>query len=1027
MSDDAHKSTRSAREEEWLAKRLLDARQKQISQSNIPRRKQSHAAPLSYAQQRLWFLHQLQPDVPVYNISSAVRVYGFLDEVLLKKAIEAIISRHEILHTTYMVEDGKPVQVVADEWSFDLQITDLTGLSEDQIGPEVEKFMTQESQFIFDLSKDLMLRGHLFRLRESEHLLFILTHHIASDSWSRDIFYKELNSFYSAQIDDSPPALPDLQIQYADYAVWQRQTLVDESIDRDLQYWKSKLQDLPPALQLPTDYMRPNVMNYQAGRVSSSLISSQVDALQHLARSEGATLFMVLLAALSLILFRQTGQEDILIGAPFAGRNWKEVENLIGIFLGSLVLRIDLSGKITFRELLRQVRSTTLESFDHQNIPVEKLIEEFEPTRDLSRTPLFQVFLNMIVLSKPRLENPHNTMVVEPMIPAGSNFDLTLYVRDAGQGLNLNLVYRASLFNHKRMVELLNQYLFLLDQIIDNPDQQISTFSLLTMNGQDVIPDPTEPLSSEWYGPVHAKVSEWARSSPEKMAVIDSSYAINYAELNAGSARLANTLIENGIQKGDLVAVYGYRSSALVGAILGILKAGAAFLILDPANPISRTERILKNSQPIAWLQIEPNKILPGSLTELISGLITVTLSKDWTKTPEIQKHSPDSPDVSVGPNDLAYIAFTSGSTGQPKGILGLHGSLSHFLPWQTDYFDLSPRDNFSMLSGLSHDPLQRDIFTTWWAGGRLCIPDPEKIGKPGYLASWMAEMDITFAHLTPPMGLLIADSASRGQRLPSLRYAFFLGDKLKRQDVTQFKRIAPAATCVNSYGATETQRAVGFSIIPAEIPDDQRLKPTFPLGKGMPDVQLLILNNHRTLAGIGELGEIHVRSPHLAKGYLGDTALTAERFITNPFSRHAYDRLYLTGDLGRYLPDGSVEFSERADRQIKVRGFRVEPGEIELVLLRYPGFRKAYILPYDDPKRGQRLIAYIVSEREKIPPTTELRSFLQKYLPDYMVPSEFVSIGELPLSPNGKVDHRTLSEAIVVGPESASEPVSPA
>jgi amino acid adenylation domain-containing protein len=562
------------------------------------------------------------------------------------------------------------------------------------------------------------------------------------------------------------------------------------------------------------------------------------------------------------------------------------------------------------------------------------------------------------------------------------------------------------------MIEMLGQYERVLTQVVGDSSPSISSISLLTPSAKKALPDPTQSLGSDWVGAVHERFSQQAQSLPEQIAVSDPQSTWTYGELDARSNQLAHRLIASGIQRAEIVAIYGHRSAALAWALLGILKAGAAFLILDPAYPAARLLTYIKDAKPRGWIQLEAAGALPNELEEFIDGTVRCRIILPRLRTlpaeGSLEEYSSSNPVISICPDDIACVSYTSGSTGEPKGILGRHGPLSHFLPWQANKFSLTSSDRFSLLSGLSHDPLQREIFTPLWIGATICVPDPDMIGNPGKLARWMNQNEITFAHLTPALGRLLTETANPDCQLISLRHAFLVGDKLTGADVNCLRRLAPGVTCVNYYGSTETQRAVSYYEIP---PDSSVLpqQPVIPIGRGIPDVQLLILNNQKTLAGIGEVGEIYMRSPHLAQGYLGDESLTTARFVVNPFSEDNSDKLYKSGDLGRYRPDGNAEILGRIDGQIKIRGFRIEPAEIESVLGQHSEVREAVVTVGANASGDQRLAGYVVLQHGSAPSKHDLRSFLGKKLPRYMVPSEFVFLGSLPLTPNGKVDYRAL------------------
>lgn len=1010
--EDAEAGMLSTQELDLLS-RLLDEEGIEPAQPvPIPRASDLSQIPLSFGQERLWFLDQLEPGSPLRKITRAYQLIGQLNVPALEVSVGELVRRHEALRTTFSTAGGQPVQNIMPFQPFSLPILDLRELPEGSARSEAMRVVEEEYQRFFDLSQGPLLRVSLLRLEDQEHVLLISIHHIVTDGWSMRIFHKELCALYNAFSAGNPSPLPELPIQYADYALWQREWLQGEVLDRQLHYWTQKLEGAPPNLELPADRPRPAVQTYGGRRESFVLSEQTTQALKALSRTEGATPFMTLLAAFKLLLSRLTGQQDIVVGTPIAGRNRPETEGLIGFFLNFLVLRTDVSGELTFLQLLRRVRETALAAYDHQEIPFEKLLEELQPERDLSRTPLFQVFFNMVPLEEASWDLRGVSVTRIPTEGVHSNFDLTIYVSDEGKAIRLNLVLNADLFSQVRMAEMLRQYQHLLAQIASNPERRLLEYSLVAPEAAGVLPDPTLPLSEKWQCAIQARFAEHARSAPDQPAVLDARTRWTYGELDLWSNRLANYLRLTGIQSQDIVAIYGHRSAALVWAILGVLKAGAAFLILDPAYPPTRLIAYLRAAQPRGWINLHAGNV-PEPIQAFLdtSGIECQVLVPGQATGPSqvpLGSQPDHTPDLVVGPDDLACVAFTSGSSGTPKGILGRHGPLTHFLPWQQETFGLSPADRFTMLSGLSHDPLQRDIFTALWVGATLCVPDDDTIGTPGRLAEWMAREKISFSHLTPAMSQILTETAAPDCRLPSLRYAFFVGDELKHVDVERLAILAPSVTCINSYGSTETQRAVGYYPIPPQS-RDHWTRAVYPLGSGIPDVQLLLLNAERGLAGVGELAEIHVRSPHLARGYLGDEVLTQERFLSNPFTNRAGDRLYRTGDLGRYLPDGTVEFAGRSDQQAKIRGFRIEPGEIEASLQQHDRIQDAVVLAREDEPGQKRLVAYVVPAEGSALSGANLRSFLSKRLPDYMVPAAFVVLDALPLTPNQKLDRSAL------------------
>ncbi|HEY9420438.1 MAG TPA: amino acid adenylation domain-containing protein, partial [Thermoanaerobaculia bacterium] len=876
------------------------------------------------------------------------------------------------------------------------------------------RLAAEEALRPFDLGQGPLLRTLLLREAEAEHILLLNMHHIVSDGWSMEVLVRELAVSYAAFRQGAAPALPELPVRYVDYAVWQRRWLSGGERENQLSYWRERLADSPQSMEIPTDRPRPAVRTHRAGHVSRQVPAAMANALNALGRKEGASLFMVLLAAFKVLLHRLAGEEEVVVGSPIAGRGRGELEGMIGMFLNTLVLRTSLAGDPSVRELLARVRDMALDAYAHQDVPFEMLLDELKVERDLSRTPLFQVFFNMLNLPAGEIRLPGLTLEPLPSPDLPSKFDLTLYVQPLPDGLRFDMAYNGDLFDGERIDLLLEQLAGLLSRFAQEPEARIGSLSLLTPGALAVLPDPRVPLGDEWNGAVHEKLTFHASQEPGRLALRDRGSSWTYGELEARSNRLAHALVAAGLEPESTVAIYAHRSATLVWAVLGALKAGGAFTILDPAYPPGRLKTILELASPRAFLRLTEAGDLPTELEEHLDslpGCIRLDLAPALPEEREMTGEAAEPPAVPVGPDHVAVLGFTSGSTGLPKGILGRHGPLSHFLPWQVERFGLRAGDRFSMLSGLSHDPLQRDIFTPLWLGAALCVPDPRDMGTPGRLAEWMRREEVSIAHLTPAMAQILTERPAGAPEVEvsSLRFVLLVGDVLTRRDVLRLRRMAPGVTVVNLYGSTETQRAVAFHVVPEETAGAAR--EVLPLGRGMRDVQLLVVNAAGELAGIGEVGEIWVRSPHLARGYLGDEALTSDRFRVNPFTGRPGDRVYRTGDLGRYLLDGEVTFVSRADQQVKIRGFRIEPGEIEALLGRLPGVREAIVLARGDSAADKRLVAYVTLDPTagETPDVARMRSFLKERLPAYMVPSGFVVLDRLPVTPNGKVDRKAL------------------
>ncbi len=977
------------------------------------------AAPLSYSQERLWILDRIEPGSTAYGMPVAIRLRGRLDRPALARALGRLVARHESLRTRFAAEGGRPVQRVVAPRSPGLPVVDLESLPPPRRSAALEAALEEASERPFDLARGPLLRTLWIREGEASGVLHLLMHHIVSDGWSVGILIRETAALYRAELEARAPELPELPVQYADYSRWQREWLGGETRETQLAYWRERLAGAPAATELPLDRPRPAVRSFVGGRRSARLDPERAAALRRLAGERRATLFMVLLAAFYLLLQRLSGQDDLVLGSPVAGRGRREVEGLIGMFLNTLVLRADLAGDPSFVDLLLRVRETALGAYAHQDVPFEMLLDELEVARDLSRTPFFQVFFNMLELPMTEgVELPGAVLEPVKMPELASKFDLTLYVGPRDGGLAFDAVFDAGLFDRGTVERFLDQYLRILDQVLEDPARRIGSVSLLDPAAVAALPDPRAALSGTWQGSIQAALARAARETPDRVAVVDPERTWTYEALASRSGRIAGRLHGAGVGAGDRVAVFSHRSAPLAAAILGVLHAGAAFVVLDPAYPGRRLADMVGMARPRALVWIEGAGELPPDLVAELAGVPRLTVGAE--AGPE---DGPPAPvPAEVGPDDPAYVAFTSGSTGRPKGILGRHGSLTHFLPWQCRRFGLGPDDRFSVLSGLAHDPLHRDLFTPVWLGAAMVVPDPLEMGAAGRLARWLGRERVTVSLLTPAMAQLITERPPGGPapRARDLGRVFLVGDVLTLRDVERLRDLAPAVACVNLYGSTETQRAVAYhEIAPgppaAGTPGAERGRQVLPLGRGMEDVQLVVLHRGGGLSAVGEVGEICVRSPHLALGYLDDPELTARRFVRNPFagdSDDASDRLYRTGDLGRYTADGEVVFLGRADDQVKIRGFRIELGEVQASLAAAPGVREAAVLVKSDGPGGPRLVGYVVPEPGAPPPLPAgLRSRLEARLPSYMVPAGFAVLDQIPLTPNRKVDRRALAQ----------------
>jgi amino acid adenylation domain-containing protein len=774
-------------------------------------------------------------------------------------------------------------------------------------------------------------------------------------------------------------------------------------LERQLEYWRAKLVGAPALLELPTDRPRSPLHGTSGAYVATALPVELADKLRTLSRDVNATLFMTLLAGFKALLSRYARSDDIVVGTPTAGRTRPELEELVGFFVNTLALRTDLSGDPTFRELVARVRETSLGAYAHQDLPFEKLVEDLRPERDLSHNPIFQVFFNLDNITEGRMKMAGLEVESVGLSQVRTKFDLTLYVAERVSGIQLKLVYSTDLFDEATAERILEQLQVLLERAADAPDLPLGAISLRTPRDRRVLPDPAAPIASPVdVGAIFDPFVGLAAVRPDALAVEDTHVALTYGELDRASNRLANSLLELGLERAQTVAVLANPSADLLVALLGVLKAAGAFLVLDPEYPPQRLARMVASASPALLLDAYEDPGATAAICALLppdTSLATLRLDD-----PRVARASQAVPPVTVSAADRAYIAFTSGSTGAPLAVSGRHGPVAHFLDWHAGSFDFHPGDRFSLLSGLSHDPLLRDVFAPLSVGASLHVPPPDARRRAGALADWARDVGITVAHLTPATAELLCIAAD-GETL-ALRWACFGGDRLRYGDVHRLCAIAPACRVVNFYGATETPQAAGFHLV--ERPEERAAFEPVPIGRGIDAVDLLVMGPGGAPCAVGEPGEIWVRTHYLTDGYLGAPERTQERFVT--FEGGGAPS-YRTGDVGRYLADGAVEYLGRSDRQVKVRGFRVEPAEVEAALLELPAVRDAAVVAHE-ASGGNLLIAYVVGENADATSPIELRHALRERLPEYMIPVTFVELERLPLTPNGKLDYEALPQA---------------
>ena len=963
--------------------------------------------PLSFSQQRLWFLDQYEPNSSVYNVPGALRLRGFLNIGAFEQSLNEIIRRHESLRTTFSLVDGEAVQVIAPPVELSLAVVDLRDHPEGGREDEARRLANEEARGAFDLAKGPLFRSKLLRLGEDDHVLLLTMHHIVSDGWSMGVLHRELSMFYRAFVQGQPSPLAELSIQYADFAVWQREWLRGEVLDRQLSYWKKQLEGIPAVLNLPTDYPRPAVQSYRGGHRSIRLSKELTEELKALSRKEGVTLFMTLVAAFQTLLYRYTGQEDIVVGSPIANRNRTEIEGLIGFFVNTLVLRTHVSGDPTFKDLLAGVKETTLGAYAHQDVPFEKLVEELNPERSLSHSPLFQVMFNMVNQDDSKLDLVGLTTERVRSSEPQSKFDLTLYVTEQKTGTHFNLVYRADLFSRARMTCFLEQYHYLLEQIVAAPQDPIKSYSLVTSEARALLPDPSAVLSEPPQELVTCTFLSWSERIPAQPAISQGSAVWSYAELAQSADSLARLLLAGGLAPREVVAVYGQVSFGFIAAMIATFLSGGVLLLLDPTLPIQRKQRMLREAKARRLLCVDAqhgdDTWVEENFTSCVlsidpqTGCLLETMAANGMQSTRLPKVETDDP---------AYIFFTSGSTGVPKAVLGCHKGLSHFLKWQRESFAVGPGDRVAQLTALSFDAVLRDIFLPLTSGATLCLPSANDALASHATIAWLEREKITVLHAVPSL----AQSWLGGEGeddLGSMRLVFFVGEPLTEAFLRQWREAYPnEAEIVNLYGPTETTLVKCFYRVLADPRPGVQ-----PVGWPISDTQPVVLNDRNQLCGINEPGEIVLRTPFQSLGYVNAPEENHKRFVKNPFRDDPRDLMYFTGDAGCYGPDGSLQILGRLDDQIKIRGVRIEPAEVTATLARHPLVHSCVVVGRKNDRNETYLAAYMVAGGEKKPTTAQLRSYLLEQLPSAMVPSVFVLLDALPLTANGKIDRKSLPE----------------
>ncbi|MBV9774197.1 MAG: amino acid adenylation domain-containing protein, partial [Gemmatimonadetes bacterium] len=1005
MESDSFSGTLSPEQLQLLALMMEEEGFDPVDEDSIPRREGTGPAPLSFGQQRLWFIHQLDPRSAAYNVPLGLRLRGGLDRGTLELTLTEIARRHESLRTTLEVEGAEPVQVIHPPSPVAVEEVDLSTLPAGEREAAAERLAAEEAARPFDLRTGPLFRAMLLRLGGDQSVLLFTMHHVVSDGWSLGVLVAELSELYGALAKGREARLPELPVQYADYAVWQREHLSGEALEGQVGYWRERLAGAPPVLEIPTDRPRTATQGAEAARIAWTFPAGAAEALRALSRREGTTLYMTLLAAFQALLARYARQDDVSVGTPVAGRTRSELEGLIGFFVNTLVIRTDLSGseRLTFRELLGRVREGVLEAQAHQDLPFERLVEALGVERSLTQSPLFQVLFTLQEASlhaAPRIGGVEAEVLDRE--PSVAQFDLSLTLVD-DTPLRGWATYRTALFDAATVERMLVHLGTLLERVAADPDAPLSTLSLLDADERERLVRGWNATGRDYPAagrPLHALVEAQVRRTPERTALVFEGERLSYAELDARANRLARHLRALGVGAETRVGVCVERSLEMVVALLAVLKAGGAYVPLDPGYPAERLAYMLEDSAvPVLLTQARLAGALPAH------GARTVLLDAEWER---IAAESPEPLGVETDPDALAYMIYTSGSTGRPKGAMNAHRGIVNRLLWMQEEYGLGEHDVVLQKTPFSFDVSVWEFFWPLIAGARLVVARPEGHRDPRYLAETIEGEGVTTLHFVPPMLQAFLEATEEG-RCGGIRRVVCSGEALPFELQERFFARFPAAELHNLYGPTEAAVDVTY----------QACRPGEPVTIGRPvaNTRVYLLDETGEPVPVGVPGELHIGGVQVGRGYLGRPELTAEKFVPDPFGEPGA-RLYRTGDLARWRADGTVAYLGRVDFQVKLRGFRIELGEIEAALREQPGVREAMVLVREDHPGEQRLVGYLTGEGN----AEEVRARLRQRLPEHMVPSALVALEAFPLTPNGKVDRRALPAPEPPRPGTASQ-----
>ena len=1006
-------------EKRKLVELLLKEKNVNVAKNHIlPQSRQGNSFPLSFAQQRMWFLDRLAPGNPMYNNPAAVSIKGRVNVGAIEKALAYMGRRHEVLRTVFDDNGGNPVQVIQEQAGLKLNKVDFSKFNEPEKQEKLRQESIAEAQRPFDLSAGPMLRTTLISMGQDEYVFLLTMHHIISDAWTLSLFIKEFAELYTSYSEGRDITLPDLPIQYVDFACWQRQYLQNDVLEDQLTYWAKELHGADKAMNLPIDHKRPPMQTFNGDVAYFKVSPAVTNLLTTLSKQQDVTLFMTTLAAINLLFYHYSGQDDVAVGTPIANRNRSEVEFLLGVFVNTLVMRNDLSGNPTFIELLQRVKEKALGAYAHQDIPFETLIEELKPERDMSRPPFFQVmFVMQNAPAQPLQLNDAALTPLELHTPT-AKYDITIVLEPVDGGLDGQIIYNTDLFEKETIGRLLQHLDNALSLVGSQPEKRLSEFSFLTDAEK-------RTLLKEWgvaAGEPHetpAQISrlfeEQAAQNPEAL-ILCGREKINYRSLNERANRMARLLLKKGVHAESIVGIYLERSIDLIVSMMAVFKAGGIMLPLDPDYPVDRifymlndsgTERVIVTSKGAAQLSEAGVELL------------------DLNKEASLDDQASENLAVPLSPENGAYVIYTSGSTGAPKGVLLSHDAFTAHCLGIKDYYQLCADDRVLQFASTNFDASLEQIFPTLLAGADLVMRD-KNVWTPQELARVVDDEKLTVVNLPTAYWNQFIQQATRTDSDDAIGVRLLIvgGDLLRTDSLALWKKSSLRdARLLNAYGPTETVITASLFEI---APDRELEKGAVPIGKPAPGRRVYILDKHGNVAPIGVAGELYIGGDLIARGYLKRPDLTAEKFIPDSFSAIAGSRLYRTGDLVRFNYMGDLEFLGRVDDQVKIRGYRIELGEIEAALNQYDGMSECTVVVHEDEDHEKRLVAYYVYQGDQAPGVSALRAFLGARLPDYMIPLAFVALDNMPLMPSGKIDRRALPVPEHLRPNIAAAFVAP-